>query len=113
MNPAMEERRKYRRIPVQNDVMVRRLEDQERKVSKSKILGMGGLMFTSAEPYGVGTFLDLFVVIGGGVHQMHARVANERRISLGEYEIGVEFLHLGIHAAQALHWILETPRTEH
>lgn len=88
-----EKRRRYPRIPSKNSVLVKKLGDAVVEgFATTQVVGLGGCMFTSAEPLGEGTFLDLLISIRGTVAKALAKVVYENPLPEDGYEVGVEFV---------------------
>jgi len=89
----MERRRRYPRIPSQNSVLVKRLGDDVLEgFTRTRVVGLGGCMFVSDEPLGVGSFMDVLISVRGSVAKALSKVVYECQVAEGEYEIGVEFI---------------------
>lgn len=87
-------RRKFPRIPSENPVLVNRLGDEALEaVTKTRVVGLGGCMFASPEPFGMGSLLQMLVTVEGAVVDCLARVVYELDRD-SHFEIGVEFLFL-------------------
>ena len=107
MASQSKERRAFKRVDSEHLVMVRSLSDSEqRKVTKTRVVGEGGCMFTAEQPYGRNAFLDMLIHLKGGVFRAHGRVAYERRSGEGEVEVGVDFLHYDSMAREALRQVV-------
>jgi len=75
-------------------VLVNRLgEAALEAVTKTRVVGLGGCMFASPEPFGKGSLLQMLITVEGTVVDCLARVVYEIEKDDG-FEIGVEFLFL-------------------
>jgi c-di-GMP-binding flagellar brake protein YcgR len=90
-------KRRFPRIPVENTVLVTKLDGaSHEEFAKTKSLGLGGCMFTSDKCFGEETVLEMLITIGLDVIKTKVRVVYERpgEENDKEYEIGVEFVDI-------------------
>jgi hypothetical protein len=105
---ANENRREHKRIPWEDEVLVRRFdEEMGLRTAHARDIGEGGLGFVSGEAYEIGDFLDLLLRIGGVAMVFQGRVTNEHVNRTGEHEMGVNFVRLEPESREALLWALE------
>jgi hypothetical protein len=89
-------KRHYPRIPSGNAVLVRCLGGirATEGFAKTEVVGLGGCMFVSDEPLGIGSVLELFISVEGRVLNTIARVVYEIPREPSHVEVGVEFLEI-------------------
>ena len=88
--------RRFPRIASENVVLVKKLTDAAQEgFAKTRVMGMGGCMFTSREPFGVGVNVEILISVVCRVVRAVGRVVYELPASGDELEVGVEFLELG------------------
>lgn len=101
--------RRFTRIPSRHAVLVKRLDPGHtaEELAKTEVLGLGGCMFVSEEPLGVGSLLEVLISVGGRVLKTVSRVVYERPHSQGKWEVGVEFIVIPEEDREALAVTLE------
>jgi len=88
-------KRRFPRIPSENPVLVKKLYDQKvSSITKTQVVGMGGCMFESDKPLGVGSLLTLMIAVHERFVKAKARVVYENPKTEDKFEIGVEFLEV-------------------
>lgn len=88
-------KRKFPRIPSQNAVLVKKLEAERIEgFARTRVMGLGGCMFVSDEPLGVGTPLEILISVHGTVAKAIGHVVYEVPKGPEEVEVGVEFMEL-------------------
>ncbi|GAB4261278.1 MAG: hypothetical protein Kow0092_10700 [Deferrisomatales bacterium] len=88
-------KRRFPRIPSENAVLVKKLGPEAVEgFAKTRVVGLGGCMFVSDEPLGVGAYLDLLISVRGRVVKSLGRVVYERPKSAETIEVGVEFIQI-------------------
>ncbi len=94
MNDAYERQRRFPRIPSENPVFVKKLDDENvGAFGKTQEVGLGGCMFTNDEVLGPGSVLMMFISVQGRVLEAKVRVVYERPKG-DKFEVGVEFLEM-------------------
>jgi hypothetical protein len=107
MSDIDHERRKFPRIPAQHALLVRQLGEGEcEELAKTHGMSHGGLSFTSRESFSGGSLLEISITVGQNVLLATGRVAYELRRDDGQYDIGVEFLHITENDRKKLELIL-------
>jgi hypothetical protein len=96
MADELPDQRRFPRIAAEHAVLVTKTKagtETLEEFAKTRSLGLGGCMFLSDEPLGLGSVIEVLISLAGRVVPTTARVvyerANDRR-----FEIGVEFLRL-------------------
>jgi hypothetical protein len=101
------DKRRYPRIVSKNAVLVTRLgDDVLEDFARTEVVGLGGCMFASDEPYGLGAGLDLLITIAHEVVKVRTKVVYEKEVD-GRWEVGVEFLNLSDQERQWIGVLLE------
>ncbi len=91
----LDAKRRFPRIPSENAVLIKKLGFEELEgFAKTRVVGLGGCMFVSDEPFGVDAYLDLLISVRGRVVKTRGRVAYEIDKGGGEWEVGGEFLDI-------------------
>ena len=86
-------KRRFPRIPSENAILVKREGVPEVEgFSKTRVVGLGGCMFTSDEPFGVGSIVEILISVRGRIAKTLGRVVYERPVRDLQVEVGVEFL---------------------
>jgi hypothetical protein len=89
------EKRRFPRVPAEHVVLVKKLGEEElEEFAKTRTVGLGGCMFISDSPLGLGSGVEVLMSLEGKVVQAQARVVYEIVRSEREVQIGVEFLHM-------------------
>jgi len=87
-------KRRFPRIAAQHTVLVTKAGAEKlEEFAKTRDLGLGGCMFLSDEPLGVGSVIEVLISLAGQVVATTARVVYEHA-SDRRFEVGVEFLRL-------------------
>jgi hypothetical protein len=103
-------RRRFPRIPSENAVLVKKLEAQRIEgFVKTRVMGLGGCMFVSDEPLGVGTHLEILISVRGVVAKAIGHVVYEVPKKPREIEVGVEFVELTEPDRQVIESLFTTP----
>jgi hypothetical protein len=88
-------KRRFPRIQIVAPVLVKRLgEETTGEMTRVKDLGLGGCMFESNRPWGVGSELALLITLASGTVHSQARVVYELDQNERGVAVGVEFLHV-------------------
>lgn len=88
------QQRRFPRIPSENPVLVKRLDDDSvGSFSKTREVGLGGCMFVNDEALGPGTIVEMFISVQGRVIEAKSRIVYERPKGT-QFEMGVEFLEM-------------------
>ncbi len=106
------EQRRFRRVPAEKALLVKRTgDDASEALAKTRTVGAGGCMFVHHEPLGVGTHVELLISLPRRVVKAQGRVVWEAVKEPGRVEVGVEFLDISRKDKRALDAILvdETP----
>ncbi len=86
-------KRRYPRIVSENALLVKRVGVHEAEgFAKTRVVGLGGCMFVSDEPLGVGTSLEMLISVRGRIAKTRGRVVYEVPKAASEVEVGVEFV---------------------
>jgi len=89
------EKRRFPRIPAEHAVLVKKLGYGEtEEFAKTRTVGLGGCMFMSESPLGLGSGVELLISVRGGVVKAQARVVYEIAREDGGTQVGVEFLRM-------------------
>ncbi len=88
-------------------MLVRRVSDGMEGLVKSGDIGFGGVAFKSSHPIGVGTELELLMVVERGVIRAAGRVAHILQNVVGGYTVGVEFTMVDARGERMLRSLLE------
>jgi hypothetical protein len=101
------EKRRFPRLPAEHAVLVKKLGAGEtEEFAKTKSVGLGGCMFVSDTPLGLGAGVELLISVRGGVVKAQARVVYE--IPAGDsFRVGVEFLRLATGDLKLLQTLFE------
>ncbi|MGC8763858.1 MAG: PilZ domain-containing protein [Acidobacteriota bacterium] len=93
MAEALEERRRFPRIPAHCEVVVKALADKLAfpAASTTREVGLGGCSFVSRTPYAQGSRLHLSILPEKTIVEAEGRVAYCRRLPQGSFEVGVAF----------------------
>lgn len=104
-------KRRFPRIQIVAPVLVKRAgEETTGEMTRVKVLGLGGCMFESNRPWGVGSELALLITLVGGTVRSQARVVYEVDHERG-LEVGVEFLHVDPYDRPFLEAAVPSPPT--
>ncbi len=107
MNDNPEERRRFPRIKSHHALLVKQLGEGDcEELSKTQLLGEGGLSFMSREAFEPGSVIELVVTLFRNVVRATGRVAYARPSEGGQLEIGVEFLQIAKADREKLEQIL-------
>jgi hypothetical protein len=102
--------RRFPRIPSENPVFVKKLQDDTvGAFSKTREVGLGGCMFISDEAWGSGTLLNMFISVQGRVLEAKARVVYERPHG-PQFDMGVEFIEIDPVERVVLERLFEKPQ---
>jgi len=94
MSPLYSPQRRFPRIPSKNSLLIKTLDAPAAgRLARTQVLGLGGCMFHSDEPFGVGANLSLHIAVQERFIRALGRVAYENRRG-DRYEVGVEFLEI-------------------
>lgn len=105
MPDAFASKRRFPRIPSENALLVRKLGPEAVEgFAKTQVVGLGGCMFVSDGPVGVGAYLDLLISVRGRVVKALGRVVYEtaKPEPDAEVEVGVEFVKITPHDQQVI-----------
>lgn len=94
MPETSEHRRKYPRLPSRNTVLVRVLGGDGEGFAKTKVVGLGGCLFTSDLPLGRETYLEALIAVHPTVVKALCKVVYEKPLEDGRYDVGVEFVQI-------------------
>lgn len=86
-------RRRFPRVTSEQAVLVRR--NRERgpgTVFTTRVVGLGGCMYAHEGPLGIGTSLELSILVGLRLAKLNARVVYQNPQKDGVYHVGVEFV---------------------
>jgi|YNPNPStandDraft_1061719.scaffolds.fasta_scaffold04000_4 c-di-GMP-binding flagellar brake protein YcgR len=88
-------KRRFPRVPSEHAVLVKKLAPEVHEdFARTRVMGLGGCMFVSSEPLGVGSPVEILISVKDQVIKAQARVVWENPTEAGTVEIGVEFLHI-------------------
>lgn len=102
----MESNRRFRRVPVESPVLVRRNKADLGAFSEAKCLGRGGCMFLHRERLEPGELLTVTISVKGGFIQATSRVVYANPTE-GGFEIGMEFVEISDLDLAAIDELLE------
>lgn len=89
------QQRRFPRMRCEHPIRVKLLGSQPSvEFGTTRVIGLGGCMFTSDRSIGYRSLLELQIPMPGGMVSADGRVAYEIRKREGEFEVGVEFLRL-------------------
>ena len=101
------QQRRFPRIPSENALLVKKVDDAaSESLAKTRVIGGGGCMFTHESSFGVGSTVELLISLPQRVLKAQARVVYELPIKPSGVEVGVEFLNVGPEDRQALDTLL-------
>ncbi|MHB8763357.1 MAG: PilZ domain-containing protein, partial [Deferrisomatales bacterium] len=87
--------RRFPRVPSENALLVHKLgPDAVEGFARTRVVGLGGCMFVSDEPLGVGAHLELLISVHGQVARALGQVVYELPAEGGCLEVGVEFIEV-------------------
>lgn len=87
------EKRRFPRVGSENALLVRKLGTEGVEgFAKTKVVGLGGCMFLSDEPVGIGSGLEILMSVRGRIAKALGRVVYELPGEGAEVQVGVEFL---------------------
>ena len=87
--------RRFPRIPSDNVVLVKPLEDDaEEELVKTGVVGLGGCSLLTRTALGPDSLVRLLIAVGDHVVRAEARVVYENERPDGRHETGVEFMRL-------------------
>lgn len=88
--------RRFPRVSSERPILVRLLSEprQHEQLARTRVIGLGGLMFVSNESLGFGSLMEILISLGEVVAKTDARVVYEIPKSSHEIEVGVEFLRV-------------------
>lgn len=113
MSTEGRERRGFPRIEAKHAVMYKVLGDEDNEaLRKTKVLGLGGCMFETDQPPGVGTVLELFISLERNVVKAKAGVVYQIDRGNDSWEVGVEFLEVSPEHQRALKELFARSKTE-
>jgi hypothetical protein len=96
-------KRRFPRIPSENAVLVKRCSPAAIEgFAKTQVVGLGGCMFVSDEPLGIGSFLDLLISVRGKVAKATGKVVYELPKTDQHIEVGVEFVGIAPHDREVI-----------
>ena len=102
-------KRRFPRILIVAPVLVKRAgEETTGEMTRVRMLGLGGCMFESNRPWGVGAELALLITLATGTVRSQARVVYELDQERG-VEVGVEFVHVDPYDRPALEAAVPAP----
>lgn len=108
MSTEGRERRGFPRIEAKHAVMYKVLGDENNEaLRKTKVLGLGGCMFETDSPPGVGTVLELLISLEQRVIKAKAGVVYQIDRDADAWEVGVEFLEVAPDDQRALKQLFE------
>ncbi len=103
-------KRRFPRILIVAPVLVKRAgEETTGEMTRVRVLGLGGCMFESNRPWGVGTELALLITLASGTVRSQARVVYELDHPQRGLEVGVEFLQVDASDRPALEAAVPAP----
>lgn len=95
--------RRFPRFLAEYAVLVRRTgKIGSEKLTRTRVIGGGGCMFTFHQSIGVGTELDLVISLPAGIVKAHSRAVWETMAGPYQFEVGVEFLRMTLDDQKAL-----------
>lgn len=101
------EKRRFPRISSENAVLVKKLGPQVLEhFARTRVVGLGGCMFVSETPLGVGSAIEILISVKGHVIKAQARVVWELPAADGKTEIGIEFVNVAPSDRAALEGLL-------
>ena len=102
--------RRFPRVPVENVVLVKPLEDDaDEELVKTGVVGLGGCSLLTRTALGPDTLVRLLIAVGDHVVRAEARVVYENARSDGRHETGVEFIRLTEGDRALLKSLLQSP----
>jgi hypothetical protein len=88
-------RRRFPRISSEHTVLVKKLGgDAAEAFAKTRVVGLGGCMFVSSGPVGVGSIVEVLISVHLRVVRALVRVVYEIAKGDTEFEVGVEFVEI-------------------
>jgi len=105
---AVEQNRRFPRIPSANTVLVAQVDGEEvDRFSRTSTVGLGGCGFNYPDPLAVGAIVELMIAVRPEAIKTLARVVYQRAAKDGKgFDVGVEFLALGNEHRRALERLL-------
>ncbi len=101
-------RRRFPRISSEHTVLVKKLGgDAAEAFAKTRVVGLGGCMFVSAAPIGVGSIVEALISVHLRVVRALVRVAYENPKGENEVEVGVEFVEISSADRQVIEAMLK------
>lgn len=95
MADTLVSRRKYPRIPSKNAVLIKLLGDERCEgFVRTEVVGLGGCMFYSDQPFDTGSYLDVLIAVHATVVKALCKVVYQKDAPEGRFETGVEFVQI-------------------
>ena len=100
--------RRFPRVPAETSIIVRSLDGNVKgELSKTKVVGRGGLCFVQEKKQGIGSTLFLSIQVGWDLVEARVRVVYEAERGPSEFEVGVEFEEVTAGGLEILEKLLE------
>jgi hypothetical protein len=100
-------KRRHPRVPHVGPILIKAAgRELPEEILKTRVLGRGGCMFVSPRVLGRGCLVSVALPLGPRVLRAKARVVWERRETVQEVAVGVEFLHLGAQEVSLLETVV-------
>lgn len=88
-------KRRFPRIHSENALLVKKLGVESLEgFAKTKVVGLGGCMFTTDESVGIGSGLEILMSVRGRIAKALGRVVYELPAGDARVDVGVEFVGL-------------------
>jgi hypothetical protein len=101
--------RRFPRIRSEVPIRVRIIGAQsDVEYGETNVIGLGGLSFLSASPFGYRSLVEITIPLEGGMVSADGRVVYENRKSGKEWEVGIEFLRISERHRRVIAALMET-----
>lgn len=102
-------RRRFPRIASENTVLVKKLGGNAAEAfAKTRVVGLGGCMFVTDSPIGIGSIVELLISVNLRVVRALVRVAYEIPKGGTQVEVGVEFVEISSADRQVIDAMLKS-----